>query len=125
MCPASPRTELAGRHRACNVLRRQPDRETDTEEHDRDTGRLGWPTGVGTHYENGLAFVRPGHRSWGLPMKVGRSETWKTGGWNGRKESGKFEGLPRRGWDGKFWFCGVRRLFENSTVCLIVNAKYF
>jgi len=41
------------------------------------------------------------------------------------KESGKFEELPRAvkrsngcGSD------GVRRLFENSTVCLIVNANY-
>ena len=43
----------------------------------------------------------------------------------GQDEPSKVEGLPRRGWDGSSGSVGVRRLFENSTVCLIVNAKYF
>ncbi|MFI6426646.1 hypothetical protein, partial [Promicromonospora sp. NPDC050880] len=41
------------------------------------------------------------------------------------KESGKLEELPRAGKRSED--CGsdgVRRLFENSTVCLIVNANY-
>ena len=42
-----------------------------------------------------------------------------------RRKPGKVEGLPRTGPEREVLVLdGVRRLFENSTVCLIVNAKF-
>ncbi len=80
--------------------------------------RSAWFSNQGWSAKNGIRIPSGSRRV--LVGLSGRAGIWKS-----PKGPGKFKELPRTGKrSGRLRTDGVRRLFENSTVCLIVNANH-